>query len=147
MLPHTSSTELADALDTAGYLADDGLALSAFLALKLKRPLFCEGEPGTGKTSLSKALAEALSLPLIRLQCYEGIDISQAPTTGTHSSVTPTKYVLIGMDRKDFRLRNVCGDGDMPPKVLGLVRNRQPALVLMAREHSRVSTRTAVARV
>ncbi|MDF3311656.1 MoxR family ATPase [Rhodococcus sp. T2V] len=78
MLPHSSPSELADALNKTGYLADDGLAVAAFLALKLQRPLLCEGEPGTGKTSLSKALAEALSLPLIRLQCYEGIDISQA---------------------------------------------------------------------
>ncbi|EME55373.1 MULTISPECIES: AAA family ATPase [Rhodococcus] len=73
-----SPAELTRALDTTGYLADDGLATVAFLALRMGRPLFCEGEPGTGKTSLAVALADALGLPLIRLQCHEGIDASQA---------------------------------------------------------------------
>ena len=73
-----SPTELAQALETTGYLADDGVAMAAFLALRMGRPLFCEGEPGTGKTSLGTALAEAFGLPLIRLQCHEGIDAAQA---------------------------------------------------------------------
>ena len=70
--------ELAAELDRVGYLPDAGVTTAAFLALKMHRPLFCEGEPGTGKTSLALALAQALSLPLIRLQCHEGIDASQA---------------------------------------------------------------------
>ncbi|MEE2060194.1 AAA family ATPase [Rhodococcus artemisiae] len=73
-----SPQDLARSLESTGYLADDGVAMSAFLALRMGRPLFCEGEPGTGKTSLAVALAEALNLPLIRLQCHEGIDASQA---------------------------------------------------------------------
>jgi MoxR-like ATPase len=73
-----SPTELAQALEATGYLADEGVATAAYLALRMGRPLFCEGEPGTGKTSLAAALAEALSLPLIRLQCHEGIDAAQA---------------------------------------------------------------------
>src|SRR4051794_39100463 len=73
-----SPTELAQALEATGYLADDGVAMAAFLALRMGRPLFCEGEPGTGKTSLAGALAEAFGLPLIRLQCHEGIDAAQA---------------------------------------------------------------------
>src|SRR4051795_11843010 len=73
-----SPEELAAALDATGYLADDGLATAGFLALRMGRPLFCEGEPGTGKTSLALALAAALDLPLIRLQCHEGIDAAQA---------------------------------------------------------------------
>ncbi|MGN5237497.1 AAA family ATPase [Rhodococcus sp. SJ-3] len=73
-----SPDDLADSLESTGYLADEGVAMSAFLALRMGRPLFCEGEPGTGKTSLAVALAEALGLPLIRLQCHEGIDASQA---------------------------------------------------------------------
>ena len=52
--------------------------MAAFLALRMGRPLFCEGEPGTGKTSLAVGLAQALELPLIRLQCHEGIDAAQA---------------------------------------------------------------------
>jgi MoxR-like ATPase len=76
--PPGSPEALAAALDRVGYLPDAGIAMAAFLALRLHRPLFCEGEPGTGKTSLALALAQALDLPLIRLQCHEGIDASQA---------------------------------------------------------------------
>ncbi|PSL04020.1 MoxR-like ATPase [Haloactinopolyspora alba] len=70
--------ELARRLDDAGYLADDGLATAAFLALRMHRPLFLEGEAGVGKTSLARALAVVLDAPLIRLQCYEGVDAAQA---------------------------------------------------------------------
>jgi MoxR-like ATPase len=76
--PVGSPGELATALDRVGYLAGDGLATAAFLALRMGRPLFCEGEPGTGKTSLAVALAAALDVELIRLQCHEGIDATQA---------------------------------------------------------------------
>jgi MoxR-like ATPase len=60
------------------YIADQGLAISLFLALRLGRPLFLEGEAGVGKTSLAAAVAAALDADLIRLQCYEGLDISHA---------------------------------------------------------------------
>ena len=73
-----SSAEIASRLAETGYLADDELATVVFLALRMQRPLLVEGEPGTGKTALAEALAEALDLPLIRLQCYEGIDSTQA---------------------------------------------------------------------
>lgn len=73
-----SPAELAGVLDRVGYLAGDGLATAAFLALRMGRPLFCEGEPGTGKTSLAAALATALGVELIKLQCHEGIDATQA---------------------------------------------------------------------
>ena len=60
------------------YVADRALAVSVFLALKLQRPLFLEGEPGVGKTEVAKVLAAALDTELIRLQCYEGLDVSHA---------------------------------------------------------------------
>ncbi len=65
-------------LASDGYLADRRLATSLFLSLRLNRPLFLEGEAGVGKTELAKALARLLGAPLIRLQCYEGLDVSQA---------------------------------------------------------------------
>src|SRR5689334_8975062 len=74
----TSAGDVARLLDSTGYLADDELATVTYLALSMQRPLLLEGEPGTGKTSLAEAIAESLDLPLVRLQCYEGIDATQA---------------------------------------------------------------------
>src|SRR5690606_18549098 len=65
-------------LDGQGYVGDRSLATVLLLALKLKRPLFLEGEAGVGKTEIAKVLAQALGRDLIRLQCYEGLDIAQA---------------------------------------------------------------------
>ena len=74
----TSPQELADRLEGTGYLADEDLATVVFLAREMRRPLLLEGAPGTGKTALAEALAELEGVPLVRLQCYEGIDASQA---------------------------------------------------------------------
>ena len=76
--PFTSPAELRTRLGEVGYLADDALAMATHLALGLNRPLLLEGENGVGKTEIAKALAELLGRDLIRLQCYEGIDTSQA---------------------------------------------------------------------
>ena len=70
--------EVAGALAAQGYLADEGLATSIFLALALRRPLLLEGEAGVGKTEVAKVLAAWRGGELLRLQCYEGIDVSQA---------------------------------------------------------------------
>ncbi len=67
-----------DLLDAGRYVADRSLATALFLSLKMNRPLFLEGEAGTGKTEIAKVLAETLDRPLIRLQCYEGLDIASA---------------------------------------------------------------------
>ena len=74
----TSIDELQVQLREQLYLADRGLATAIFLALKLPRPLFLEGEAGVGKTEVAKALAGMLKTQLIRLQCYEGLDVHQA---------------------------------------------------------------------
>ena len=73
-----SLSELQQRLGAQHYIADQGLAVSLYLALTLKRPLFLEGEAGVGKTSLAAAVAAALDTDLIRLQCYEGLDVSHA---------------------------------------------------------------------
>jgi MoxR-like ATPase len=71
-------SDLAERLGDVGYLADEGLATAGFLALRMGRPLFLEGEAGVGKTSLARALADVAGAELIRLQCYEGLDAAQA---------------------------------------------------------------------
>jgi MoxR-like ATPase len=69
---------LARRLAAADYLVDEGLAMSMFLSLRLPQPLLLEGEAGVGKTEAAKALAAVLDTPLVRLQCYEGIDVAEA---------------------------------------------------------------------
>ena len=72
------SSEFQQRLREDSYLAGEGLSTAIFLALKLGRPLFLEGEAGVGKTEVAKVLSRMLDTPLIRLQCYEGIDVYQA---------------------------------------------------------------------
>jgi MoxR-like ATPase len=74
----SSVDTLQEALGHQQYIAERALAVSIYLALRLKRPLFLEGEAGVGKTEVAKVLAAALDTSLIRLQCYEGLDVSQA---------------------------------------------------------------------
>jgi MoxR-like ATPase len=76
--PPTTIDATAALLAAQDYVADRQLATAAFLALKLGRPLFLEGEPGTGKTEIAKVLAAGLDAELIRLQCYEGLDVNSA---------------------------------------------------------------------
>ena len=73
-----SISELQQRLESQRYVADRGLAVALFLAMRLKRPLFVEGESGVGKTALAAAVAAALDRDLIRLQCYEGLDVGHA---------------------------------------------------------------------
>ncbi|MGA7327479.1 MAG: MoxR family ATPase [Rhodomicrobium sp.] len=73
-----SVAETAALLAKGGYLAGDALATAVFLALKLRRPLLLEGEAGVGKTEVAKVLAAVLDRPLVRLQCYEGLDLASS---------------------------------------------------------------------
>src|SRR5213596_2339041 len=74
----SSIDETQKLLASGDYVADRSLATSLFLALAMRRPLFLEGEAGVGKTEIAKVIAHALDRELIRLQCYEGLDIAQA---------------------------------------------------------------------
>ena len=74
----SSVAQVSDALRENRYLPDDGLATAVYLALRLRRPLLLEGEPGVGKTEVARVLADWIGGPLLRIQCYEGIDVSQA---------------------------------------------------------------------
>jgi MoxR-like ATPase len=73
-----SPAALTAALAARGYIVDDALAMTVFLALRMQRPLFLEGAPGVGKTLLASVLAEVFETRLIRLSCYEGLDLAQA---------------------------------------------------------------------
>ena len=77
-LEFSSIDELQSALRERRYIAERGLATALYLALKLRRPLFLEGEAGVGKTEVAKVLASLLDTDLIRLQCYEGLDVHHA---------------------------------------------------------------------
>jgi len=72
------AAEIQAGLAATGYVAQESTALTLWLSIQLKKPLFLEGEPGVGKTELARSMAEVLNLPLVRLQCYEGIDSAQA---------------------------------------------------------------------
>jgi MoxR-like ATPase len=93
--------EVQDLLRQQLYITDRGLAVAIFLALKLQRPLFLEGEAGVGKTEIAHALAQGLNTELIRLQCYEGLDINHAVYEWNH-----TRQML------EIRLMEVRGDID-----------------------------------
>lgn len=81
-----SPDEVATALGGAGYLADDGIATTVFLADRLQRPLLIEGPAGVGKTALAAAVAKATGADLIRLQCYEGVDEARALYEWNHAA-------------------------------------------------------------
>ena len=96
-----SVDEVIVALKNEGYFADRALATSVFLALKLKRPLLLEGEPGVGKTELSKALARALERVLLRLQCYDGLDQREAMYEWNYTAQLLHVKVAQGGDQDD----------------------------------------------
>jgi MoxR-like ATPase len=73
-----SLDEVTKALGDQGYVSDPNLSMSLFLALKMRRPLFLEGAPGVGKTEVARVLGKAFETELIRLQCYEGLDVHHA---------------------------------------------------------------------
>ena len=97
----TSIDQVQNLLRDQQYVADRGLAVAIYLALTLQRPLFLEGEAGVGKTEIARSLARGLGTELIRLQCYEGLDVNQAVYEWNH-----TRQML------EIRLLESSGDMD-----------------------------------
>ncbi|MGL4406499.1 MAG: AAA family ATPase, partial [Notoacmeibacter sp.] len=96
-----SIDETAELLAQGGYVGDRALATVLFLSLKMGRPLFLEGEAGVGKTEIAKVLSQTLGRDLIRLQCYEGLDVSSAVYEWNY----PSQMI-------DIRLAEASGDND-----------------------------------
>ncbi|MGF1510557.1 MAG: AAA family ATPase [Myxococcota bacterium] len=96
-----SISGVAEALKQVNYVADEDLATSVFLSLRMRRPLFLEGAPGVGKTEMARMLTRLLDTELIRLQCFEGLDVSQAAYEWNYSSQ------LLALQSDERRLENV----------------------------------------
>jgi MoxR-like ATPase len=131
-MPFETIDDLEVSLRDQLYLADRGLATSIFLSLKLERPLFLEGEAGVGKTEVAKALASSLDTELIRLQCYEGLDVHHAVYEWNYTrqmlhirmlearGERPEEQDLFGQEFLLSRplLQAIEWDGDRPPVLL-----------------------------
>jgi MoxR-like ATPase len=132
LLP-ASVAETAKLLSEQGYIADAELATAVHLALAMGRPLFLEGEPGTGKTEIAKVLSAGLRRRLVRLQCYDGLDLSAAAYEWDHArqlmairlaeAAGETDRATLGADiyaREFLRPRPLLSaiDPDLPPAVL-----------------------------
>jgi len=101
-----SPAAVAALLERGRYIAEEGLSVALFLALRLGRPLLLEGEPGVGKTEVARVLAEGLGVPLVRLQCYEGLELEQALYEWDHARQLLEIRLLESVGEKDpARLR------------------------------------------
>ena len=129
-----SVDELQAVLRNELYVADRGLAMSVYLALQLRRPLFLEGEAGVGKTEVARALASALGARLIRLQCYEGLDVNQAVYEWNYSRQLLHIRLLEaagGVDREDAERELFSEEFLIKRPLLQALEGRGPTVLLI----------------
>ncbi|QMU60805.1 MAG: AAA family ATPase [Gammaproteobacteria bacterium] len=111
-----SPDDVINLLRTENYICERGLATALLLSLRLRRPLFLEGEPGIGKTELAKVVANSLNRDFLRLQCYEGLDIAtsvyewnyprqMAAIRLSESTLEPDQHLIDGVFSKDFLIK------------------------------------------
>ena len=139
MLPATVA-QTAALLAAGGYIADDSLATTIHLALVMGRPLFLEGEPGTGKTEIAKVLAAGLGRRLVRLQCYDGMDLSAAAYEWDHAKqLMAIRLAEASGDRDQDRLaRSIFGRDFLQERpLLSAIDPAQPPAVLLIDELDR----------
>jgi MoxR-like ATPase len=126
MTPNTVQ-DTAQLLSEQGYVADNALATTVHLALAMERPLLLEGEPGTGKTEIAKVLAAGLGRRLVRLQCYDGLDLAASAYEWDHArQLMAIRLAESGAGRPDIYAREflltrpllAAIDPDLPPSVL-----------------------------
>jgi MoxR-like ATPase len=129
---------LASALEMVGYFADRRLATAAFLALKLQRPLLLEGEPGVGKTELAKSLAQVLGRELLRLQCYDGLEQSEALYEWNYSAQLLHMRAVEGKESAEQIERDIYQDRYLIRRpLLKALQAQEPGAVLLIDEVDR----------
>lgn len=124
---------LREQLFTAGYIADEDLASLVWMGLALERPLLLEGEAGVGKTAMASACARALNRPLLRLQCYEGLDLSQAVYEWNYScQLLEIRLAEAGQgDRAALRTELFSEAFLLERPLLQAIRSEQPCVLLI----------------
>ncbi|MCL3837220.1 AAA family ATPase [Aeromicrobium duanguangcaii] len=130
-MPFTSVADVKARLATAGYLASDAVATTVFLASELGKPLLVEGPAGVGKTELSRAIAQACSAELVRLQCYEGVDESRAIYEWNHAK--QLLRISAGQDETWSEAKSDIFSEEflLPRPLLSAIRNDGPTVLLI----------------
>src|SRR5580693_2494883 len=142
---------LANRLASVDYLVDEALGTSIFLSLRLPQPLLLEGEAGVGKTEAARSLAMVLDTPLIRLQCYEGIDAAEALyewnyprqllSAWQHRGPPPAVLLIDEVDRADDEfeafLLELLGEAAVTIPELGTVRATHPPIIVLTSNRTR----------
>ena len=136
-----SAPEVRRRFDEHDYLADEGTATAVHLALSLGLPLLLEGEPGVGKTTAAKVLAQVLDVPLVRLQCYEGLTAAEALYDWNYQrqllAIRLAEAQHERLAESDLFTEEFLGEGSVTVPDLGTFAARQPPVVVLTSNRSR----------